>query len=51
MDDFEYAVAEALDEKSSMNSMKSITDYIKTRTRVFKNNGEWKVELMKSDNK
>lgn len=51
MDDFEYAVAEALDEESSMNSMKSITDYIKTRTRVFKNNGEWKVELMKSDNK
>ena len=51
MDDFEYAVAEALDEKSSMNSMKSITDYIKTRTRVFKDNGEWKVELMKSDNK
>jgi hypothetical protein len=51
MDDFEYAVAEALDEKSSMNSMKSITDYIKTRIRVFKDNGEWKVELMKSDNK
>ena len=51
MNEFEHAVSYALDEESNMNSMKSITDWINKRIRVYKDtDGEWKVELVKGGN-